>query len=379
MLKLAFLNLFRRKSRTFLAVVGIVIGITALIALNAVVDGIYNEIDTVIGSFQAIMVMEKGSMDQTLSKLDESLRAKIESIQGVRVVVPEVWILPQTVGGKTLALSQSLIPPTIYGVDISAYRKLRGNGWIGELEKGEMLNSNDKYAVLMGKSLADDMHKFIGSSIKLNGQKFRVKGIVSSESELLGNLIIMDIDTAREIGGFPKDKVSSFYVEVIDPTEDRKVAKKINFALGSEVEANTASDFSEMFAGVMENFRLAALAIALISAFVAAIGIINTILMSVMERYREIGTLKATGWTNTNIMQMILYESTFIGIIGGIIGILFGTALSLYIPAFGIPTLIKLEPVLYAFLFAFFVGVVAGLYPAYRASKLDPVEAMRGA
>ncbi len=78
-------------------------------------------------------------------------------------------------------------------------------------------------------------------------------------------------------------------------------------------------------------------------------------------------------------MQMILYESTFIGIIGGIIGILFGTALSLYIPAFGIPTLIKLEPVLYAFLFAFFVGVVAGLYPAYRASKLDPVEAMRGA
>ncbi len=281
MLKLAFLNLFRRKSRTFLAVVGIVIGITALIALNAVVDGIYNEIDTVIGSFQAIMVMEKGSMDQTLSKLDESLRAKIESIQGVRVVVPEVWILPQTVEGKTLALSQSLIPPTIYGVDISAYRKLRGNGWIGELEKGEMLNSNDKYAVLMGKSLADDMHKFIGSSIKLNGQKFRVKGIVSSESELLGNLIIMDIDTAREIGGFPKDKVSSFYVEVIDPTEDRKVAKKINFALGSEVEANTASDFSEMFAGVMENFRLAALAIALISAFVAAIGIINTILMSV--------------------------------------------------------------------------------------------------
>jgi len=379
MLKLAFLNLFRRKSRTFLAVVGIVIGIGALIALNAVVDGIYNEIDTVIGSFQAIMVMEKGSMDQTLSKLDESLRTKIESIQGVRVVVPEVWVLPQTVEGKTLALSQSLIPATIYGVDISAYRKLRGNGWIGRLEKGEMLNSSDKHAVLVGKSLADNMHKFIGSSIKVNGRKFRVKGIVSSESELLGNLIIMDIDTAREIGGFPKDKVSSFYVEVIDPAEDRKVAKKINFALGSEVEANTASDFSEMFANVMENFRLAALAIALISAFVAAIGIINTILMSVMERYKEIGTLKATGWTNTNIMQMILYESTFIGIIGGIIGILFGTALSLYIPVFGIPTLIKLESVLYAFLFAFFVGVVAGLYPAYRASRLDPVEAMRGA
>ena len=379
MLKLAFLNLFRRKSRTFLAVVGIVIGIGALIALNAVVDGIYNEIDTVIGSFQAIMVMEKGSMDQTLSKLDESLRTKIESIQGVRVVVPEVWVLPQTVEGKTLALSQSLIPATIYGVDISAYRKLRGNGWIGRLEKGEMLNSSDKHAVLVGKSLADNMHKFIGSSIKVNGRKFRVKGIVSSESELLGNLIIMDIDTAREIGGFPKDKVSSFYVEVIDPAEDRKVAKKINFALGSEVEANTASDFSEMFANVMENFRLAALAIALISAFVAAIGIINTILMSVMERYKEIGTLKATGWTNTNIMQMILYESTFIGIIGGITGILFGTALSLCIPAFGIPTLIKLESVLYAFLFAFFVGVVAGLYPAYRASRLDPVEAMRGA
>ena len=241
-----------------------------------------------------------------------------------------------------------------------------------------MLNSNDKYAVLIGKSLADNMHKFIGSSIKVNGQKFRVKGIVSSESELLGNLIIMNIDTAREIGGFPKDKVSSFYVEVIDPAEDRKVAEKINFALGSEVEANTASDFSETFAGVIKNFRLVALAIALISAFVAAIGILNTMLMSVMERYKEIGTLKATGWTNANIMQMILYESTFIGIIGGILGILFGTAISKLVSLqIGMPTFVSAELLSESFLFALVIGVGAGLYPAWKASRFDPVEALR--
>ena len=213
MLKLAFLNLFRRKSRTFLAVFGIVISITALITLNAVVDGIYHKIDSVIGSFQAVMVLEKGSMDQTLSKLDSSLYSKLNSVQGVRIVVPEIWVLPQSIDGERPSFSQVLSPVTIYGVDVAAYRKLRSSGWIGKLSVGKMLDNGDKRAVLIGKALADNMHKFVGSSIKLNGYKFRVKGIFRTESGLLGNLVVMKLSSARELSEFPKGKVSSFYVE----------------------------------------------------------------------------------------------------------------------------------------------------------------------
>jgi len=380
MIKLAFRNLFRQKTRTFLAILGIIIGITALIALNAVIDGIYNELNTAVGSFQGIMVMQKGAVDQPLSKLKESLKTKISSVQGVRTVVPEVWGSPRTIDGKAqnLLSMQSVI--LIYGVDASAYRKLRGSGWIGELEEGELLDGSDHGYVLLGKTLAKDKKKFIGSTIKINDEKFKVKGILKTESELYGNVIMMNISDARKIAGLSEDKVNSFYVELENPKDDKKIAEKINFLLGSEVEAMSSSDFSETFANVLSNFSLTALAIAAISAFVAAMGIMNTILMNIMERYKEIGTLKATGWTNFNIMQLILYESFFMGLIGGVCGVVLGILASFSITAIsGVPTLLKLESIAQAFLFAFSIGIVAGLYPAYRASRLEPAEAIRSA
>jgi len=380
MIKLAFRNLFRQKTRTFLAILGIIIGITALIALNAVIDGIYNELNTAVGSFQGIMVMQKGAVDQPLSKLKESLKTKISSVQGVRTVVPEVWGSPRTIDGKAqnLLSMQSVI--LIYGVDASAYRKLRGSGWIGELEEGELLDGSDHGYVLLGKTLAKDKKKFIGSTIKINDEKFKVKGILKTESERYGNVIMMNISDARKIAGLSEDKVNSFYVELENPKDDKKIAEKINFLLGSEVEAMSSSDFSETFANVLSNFSLTALAIAAISAFVAAMGIMNTILMNIMERYKEIGTLKATGWTNFNIMQLILYESFFMGLIGSVGGVVLGILASFSITAIsGVPTLLKLESIAQAFLFAFSIGIVAGLYPAYRASRLEPAEAIRSA
>ncbi len=379
MIKLAFFNLFRRKTRTALAIFGIVISIIALIVLNAVADGIYGKLDKVIGAFQAVVVMEKGAIDQTLSKIDVDLGSKIERISGVRTVVPEIWGIPQTVDNKPLQFSQVASPVIIYGVDIAAYRKLRGSGWIGKIAKGEMLSSNDKGYVIIGKTLADNMHKFVGSVIKINGKKFRIKGIFKTESELLGNIVVMPIEDARKITGFPEGKVSSFYVELINPTEDRIIAKRINYIMGSEAEASTASDFSETFTEIIGKFRMVALAIAVMAAFVAAIGILNTMLMNIMERYKEIGTLKAAGWTSWNIMFMVLCESSFIGILAGFLGIVSGLLIAILISQFGIPALVKPESVIQAFLFAFLVGVLAGLYPAWRASRLNPVEAIRGA
>ena len=128
----------------------------------------------------------------------------------------------------------------------------------------------------------------------------------------------------------------------------------------------------------MGSLRLLVGAVAAIAAIVAGVGILNTMLMSVVERFKEIGALKAVGWTNNDIMKMILYESALIGIFGGILGILAGIFVAGSIESLaGLTTAVGVGLILQAFLFALFIGVFAGLYPAYAASKMDPVEALR--
>lgn len=380
MIKLSFLNLFRRKSRTLLSILGIAIGVSAIIGLISVVNGVFEEYNSVIGGMQGVWVWEKDVLDQTLSHVDASLAGRISSVQGVRTVVPEIWVVPSTIDGKPVGLSSgSLSMTAVYGVDLSKYKRLRSNVWIGELDKGSMLKPGETGSVIIGKTLADDRDKFIGSSIKVNGKRFRVKGILKSESEMLGSIIFMSLADARNISSFPNNKVSSFFVELFDPSQDRAIADKLGFVLGSGIDVMTTSDMSGIMSDTLGSFNIVVILVGGLAAFVAGIGIVNTILMSVLERTREIGALMATGWTGLDIMKMIIYESLFIGIIGGIAGIVLGFLLSEAAKSYGLPSLVTQSIVVEAFVFAVGLGLVAGIYPAYRASKLDPIEAIRGA
>jgi len=380
MIKLSFLNLFRRKSRTFLSVLGIAIGVGAIIGLVSVVDGVFVEFNDVMSGMQGIMVMEKDAIDQTLSKIDSDLENKISSIQGVKTVLPEVWLIPTTVEGKSLSegSSGSLDIPFIYGADMSTYNRLKNNIWVGELGQGSIPRPGEKGSVVIGKALADDESKFIGSTIKVNGKRFRVKGIMGSETMGFGALIFMDIADAREITGFPSDTVSTFYIELINPADDELVAKRLEFALGNEGEAWTTSDMSGMISDVMGSFNIVVFLIGGLAAFVAGVGIVNTILMSVLERTKELGALMATGWTGANLMKMILYESMFIGVFGGIAGIILGFMVSEGAKSAGLPSFVSLNIIIQAFIFAVALGLAAGIYPAYRASRLNPIEAIHG-
>jgi len=376
MLKLAFFNLFRRKLRSLLCILGIVIGVTIIIVLVSVVDGAEKQFNDTIAQFQGIMVQEKDAVDNTLSVIDEDYAQKIKRIEGVRNVVKEIYFLPTKIDDSFVKRSDlSFI--FVYGIDPQEFSKLKGNGLLGELEKGSMLNANDKDYIVIGKSFADKFNKFINSTVKIEQKKFKVKGILKSENELMGNVIVMHIDSARELSSFPEKKISSIFVELNDISQDKKIADKINFQF-SEIEALTTNDFSEQINSVMGNFRLVVFVVAAISALIAAIGIINTMLMSVMERKAEIGTLKAVGWTNSNIILMIMLESIFLGIIGGIIGIIFGFLGSIALSnIIGIKSFISIALIIQAFGFAFVLSLIAGIYPAITAAKLQPVEAIR--
>lgn len=380
MLKLSFVNLFRRPARSFLSVVSIAIGIAVIITLVSIVDGAENSFNDTISQFQGVLVMQKDSLDQTLSQINEEpAKSKISRMSGVRNVISELFVLPTTIEGSSLGSGIGDISSAytfVYGVKPSEFKKLNGNGWLGEMGKGSFL-TEDKESIVIGKTFADNYDKFVNSKVRINGRSYKVKGILKTENELNGSAIIMNFDEAKDLAGFPDGKVSSFYVELNDISLDKKIAQKINFQF-PEFEANTSSDFSDQLSGVLGNFRLLVIVIAGISALVAGIGIINTMIMSVMERRKEIGTLMAGGWTKETVLLMILLESGFLGILGGIAGLIMGLIFSFSLSiALGMEPFISVPLMINSFLFAFILSLVAGVYPAFRASKLNPIEALR--
>ena len=226
----------------------------------------------------------------------------------------------------------------------------------------------------------EKFNKFVGSTIKINDTKFRVKGIFETDSDLVSGIIVTNLEDARGLSDYSADKISSLSVLLNDPTQDKRVGDLLKLKYGDDLEVYTTADLSEEIGSITGSLRLLAIVVALISALVAGIGITNTILMSVLERFSEIGALKAVGWTSENIIKMVLYESFFLGFIGGIAGIVLGYGVDISLAylagvRYSITPMLLIE----SFVFALLLGIIAGVYPAYKASNLDPVEALRGA
>jgi putative ABC transport system permease protein len=184
----------------------------------------------------------------------------------------------------------------------------------------------------------------------------------------------MQLDDLIELNGYSSSVVGQYTIELIDPTKDKETAKLINFKYGEKLKAVSSSSFSNQLGSIIDTLRLLVIIIASIAVIVAGIAILNTMLMSVTERFKEIGTLKATGWASSDIVKMILMESAMISIIGSSVGILLGYVVSNSISAaFKVAVVISPGLLSQAIIFAIVIGLISGIYPAYVASKLDPV------
>ncbi|MCD6403271.1 MAG: ABC transporter permease [Candidatus Aenigmarchaeota archaeon] len=391
-LKITWNSISQRKLRSTLTVIGIAIGIAAIISLVSISEGLKQTITKQLQQFGAnkIVVMPFASTSTTSSfassYFTEDDVKKVEKVSGVELVVP---FLLKTVSVEYKGEKELIM---VAGIEPEKTKNLFENIQGYELESGSFLRKNDKTSVILGNAVAHDMFSEeveVGDKIKIGDKTFRVKGILKRVGNRLDdNTIVVPMNPLREITGEQKE-ITMMMVEAKNAEEVEKVAERIRKKLEDYWKKGTFTvlttrQLAERIKIITSAMTIFLGGIAAISLIVAGIGIANTMLMSVMEKTREIGIMKAIGATNKDVLKIFLIESILLSIIGGIVGCGIGILGSKSLNGVsmvqgGVPLRTSVPPSLIAFGLGFsaIVGIIFGLWPAYKAATLNPVEALR--
>jgi putative ABC transport system permease protein len=381
MFKYVLRNMWRRKARTFLTVFGIVVGIFALTVLGALSARLNQQVNGAETWFTSkISVVPAGSSlfggsdgYLELSKVDE-----IEAVPGVK----------SAVAGFGLPLSSDSTgfgaPELIVGADLSNADDLLN---LLEISEGRILQEGDEGKVVLGSTLAEKFDAGVGDTVELRGKDFEVVGIYEPTLSAPDSFAFVSYDDAlnlfREINPYFQVEDIAATIDVIpeEGVDANELAARIAESVDgikviSPAEAEKQiSQFSLIFNAIL-------LGIGFIALVVGGLSIINTMIMSVSERTQEIGLKKAIGAETGSVLSEYLLESALIGFFGGLIGMLLGllavyllnnATASSQVTVFTITPTVLFGPVV----FATVLGTAAGLFPALRAARLKPIDALK--
>jgi putative ABC transport system permease protein len=401
---LAYKNIRERMSRSILTLLGISIGIMAIISLMAVGEGMNEAVtgelstlsDTIIvstgGGFSTsgLAMGSGGSISEDTGKyLTDRDIADIKRIHGVEEVNTQLSSTGYAeFNGKDERVS-------IVGMDSKSMELRYGRE---NLESGSLLDEGDKNKIVIGYEVAHEYFNSdisIDNRIKINGKKFVVHGIFTKEGggsiSSTSNTVLLNLEDFKKLTGESNIRAASVVVYDIDNVEliADEIEKKINENHGEEdyVTTNTMSSILDSIQNVIGIMQTVLLAIASIALVVASIGIMNTMLTSVMERTHDIGIMKAIGAMNKDIMLIFIFEGMLLSFVGGVFGILFGVFGSQAISALmfssgmgggvAVIPIITIVSVAIAVGVSIIVGVLSSLYPALKAARMSPIEAVR--
>lgn len=413
-LKLAVNILMHSKLRSWLTIIGIVIGIAAVVAIVSIGEGMQQNVESRLGGLGADLITispgggrasagfrggplgEQGGGSTTATDTEaENLTKKdvlvLRSVDGVELIQGTV-----SGSGEVYYLGEKATI-SIEGVDPLVWKEMTTS----KLESGRFLGSSDYNVVVVGNGIAEDTFKqplTVNRMITIEGKAFKIVGILQESGSFGGDdrTIIMPIEAAREtledVGEEEFDSITikaenADDVELIMAEAEQKLL--ISRHLTEDTKdfcISSPKSMQETMSDVTQTMSLFLEAIAAVSLLVGSVGIANTMFTSVLEKTREIGIMKSIGAKNSDIMMIFLLNSAIIGLVGGIVGICLGSAISSLLPLLGMrlmgmggemTTVITPLLLLYAVLLAMGIGMAAGVIPAYRASKLKPVDALR--
>jgi putative ABC transport system permease protein len=364
-------NLLRRPGRSSLTVLGISLAVAAAISLIGVSQGFeqsYFELYTGYGV--DLVVQRSGRAQQIASGLNQELGDRIRRLPGVNEVI---YGLVDIVSFEEADLFVVLVNgwerdcPTIDHFQFIAGRKFR---------------PGDQESVLLGKTLADSLGKHVGDEIDLYGRKLKVIGVYESRNVYENSFVIMPLDVLQKLTDRP-GQVTGFTIEA-DPGSTPEEIDELRRRIEA-LEPRLAVLPTAEFVGSIAHIR-AAQAMAWLTSTVAmilgGIGVLNTMIMSVSERTRELGVLRAIGWPRSRVVRMILAESIFISLAGAVVGIGGGMLLTeilgrIRATAGFISGHIAPDIIAEGIALALAMGLIGAAYPAYWSAGLRPVDALR--
>jgi putative ABC transport system permease protein len=399
--ELAMNSLRYRSLRSWLAVLGIVIGVASIVSLISISTGLNQNIQKSLSGLGANIITissgaarassmgfgggpPQGAFGQdtaTAAKITFAEADALRNIDGVYKVDARVQ------GSARIAYKNRNTSSTVIGVEPSAFPASS----VSTITLGRSLGTSDLSSAVLGYSVMADTFNdsnILNKQIKINGEPFRVVGVLNKSSTTFGgpdrNIFITQ-KAAKTLFN-QTEKVSSVVVIAKNGTDPDTVAASVAEKLRSlhrvtnttqDFTVTTASSTQSTISSVTDMLGLFLGGIASISLIVGGIGVANAMFTSVLEQTRYIGLLKALGARNGTILKLFLFEACMVGMIGGVLGIALSYLASSAMTSFGLPSAITLDLVLLGMGFSIAIGAIAGLIPARNASSVAPVEALR--